>query len=474
MSYAELLTEASKNLVDFYAIMLAGDEYVPAADFHYTLSDLLLNGKGHFAIEAFRESGKSGYVLQAYPMYCLAYPDKNRSYIVIIKQNQRLAESKLKEIADTYLSHPILKGNVIKIKEQSVKVFEVEVMGFENKKHTIRFEAYGKGSAMRGLNWGTKRPQIVIGDDLQDLSDSISATVQEKDFEWFMSDVLPLGKNTRMFIIGNNLGDACLIEKIMDKKEALGFECMVIPALDLQGNPTWEKQFSKEMLEKEKSSYIQAGKLDVWFRERMCLPMSDESRTFKKEYLGFFEEADLQGKDLKYFISVDPAISQKAEADNTAIVVVGKEHSNPNWYVVEVIAKKLSPSEIIDLLFILNAQYRPIRVGIETVAYQQALSHFLTEEMKRRQIYMNVEELKNTTKKEERILGLEPLFKTGVIKMRKHMTILQEELLSFPKGSHDDTIDSLSNIKQIIDATQHFSTIDAQKRYLLNIKLRNK
>lgn len=471
MSLENTYTKAKVNLVEFYRIFLAGDEYVSPAPFHFELSDILLNGKTHFAIEAFRESAKSSYVLQAFPLYCLTYPKNSSSYIVIIKQNQRLAESKLKEIADIYTTHPILKNNLIEIKEKSVKVFECVVWGEGKKKITVRFEAYGKGAAIRGLNWGTKRPQIVIGDDLQDLEDSNSDVIQEKDWEWFLADVKPLGKNTRIFIIGNNLGEKCLIEKIFHNKEVLEFESMKIPAMNSQGEATWPEQFTVEYLLKEKRAYVKTGKIEIWYRERMCVAQPEETRVFKKEYIKYFVNDDIANKNLKYYIAVDPAISMKKTADNTAVVVVGKEETSSKWYVVELVAKKMNPSEIIELLFHLYDRYRPVKIGIETVAYQQALEHFFREEMSRRGVYPIVEGLKHSTNKEERIKGLEPMFRCGDIFIRDTMIILEEELLSFPRGAHDDTIDGLAMIREIMTVTDYNNfnvTLDREMQEYLN------
>lgn len=436
---ATIYSEARKSLVDFYRVMLAGDEYVPPAKFHYDLSDILLNNDKHFAIEAFRESAKSSYVLQAYPLYLLTYPQEEKSFVVIIKSTQTLADKTMKEIQNTYLSHPILKGNVIKVNEQSASKFEVVVMGVGMKPVTMRFEAYGKGSSLRGLNWGTKRPQVVICDDLQDMEDSYSDVVQIKDWDWFLADVKPLGKNTRIFMIGNNLGEKCIIERLFQQHELLGFDVMKIAAIDEEGNATWPEQFTVDELYKEKAQYVATGKIDIWYRERMCVAMPEENRIFKKEYIHYFDNDDLKGKNLQYFIAVDPAISQKKSADNTAICVVGKEPTSSKWYVVELIAKKMNPSEIIEALFMLYDKYRPVKIGIEVVAYQQALSHFFHEEMSRRGVYPVVQELRHSTKKEERIMGLQPMFRCGDVLIRNSDIILEEELLAFPKGAHDDT-----------------------------------
>jgi hypothetical protein len=61
----------------------------------------------------------------AFPLYCLLFPKKGRQFIVFMKQNQRLAEDKLKEIIDHFTTNPLFNCNIIKIKEQSAKTFTV-------------------------------------------------------------------------------------------------------------------------------------------------------------------------------------------------------------------------------------------------------------------------------------------------------------------------------------------------------------
>ena len=125
----ETLRKIRSNLVDFRYVVLSNDSSseLKSADFHYELSDLLINEKSHVALEMFRESGKSSYALRTFPLYCLAYPDKSRDYIVLIKQNQRQASDKLKELIDEYVTNPLVRHNLVSIKAQNATAFSVDV-----------------------------------------------------------------------------------------------------------------------------------------------------------------------------------------------------------------------------------------------------------------------------------------------------------------------------------------------------------
>ena len=71
--------------------------------------------------------------------------------------------------------------------------------------------------------------------------------------------------------------------------------------------------------------------------------------------------------------------------------------------------------------------------------------------MKAEQFYFQVDEIKKMRGpngerrevKEARIRSLQPLFEQGLIEIRRDMTDLVDELLTFPRGKHDDLIDSL-------------------------------
>jgi len=146
------------------------------------------------------------------------------------------------------------------------------------------------------------------------------------------------------------------------------------------------------------------------------------------------------------------------------VLTIGKERNGPNWYIMEETSGKLDPLQTIDAIFMHYERYRS-SVWIESVAYQAALQYFVLEEQRRRQIYFNVNEITHAKaiNKETRIRGLQPLFRAGVIYLRRHMTEMQREFLQFPKGRHDDRADAASMGIQAIQNTAFERTPDKDK-----------
>ena len=112
----------------------------------------------------------------------------------------------------------------------------------------------------------------------------------------------------------------------------------------------------------------------------------------------------------------------------------------------------MTPSTTMDAIFSAVQKWRPLTVGIEAVAYQSALQHFLEKEMPQRGIFFRMTPLKAGKSKELRIDTLQPRFAVGSVWFKSGAVWLSEiesELLAYPHGAHDDVIDALAYVEQI-------------------------
>lgn len=259
-----------------------------------------------------------------------------------------------------------------------------------------------------------------------------------------------LGKNTRIFLIGNNLGERCIIERVLQSAELLNFTVRRIPILTDEGKSAWPSKWPLREIEKSRENTALLGKTDIWYRERMCQCISPDSQKFKREYFRYYDKTpDL--RDLNIYTAVDLAISQKVNADCSAIVTVGVNNSG-QWFVLDVEYGRYDPSTTMDAIFSAVQKWRSLSVGIEAVAYQAALQHFLEKEMPKRGIFFRIQPLKAEKKKELRIDAIQPRFAVGTIWFKRHAAWLDKiegELLAYPHGAHDDVIDALAYMEQM-------------------------
>lgn len=209
------------------------------------------------------------------------------------------------------------------------------------------------------------------------------------------------------------------------------------------GSLFFPQKLSREFLENAKrtmGSYIFANQ---YLNE--IIP--SDKQTFRREWFRYYQTLP---KTLNTFVFIDPALSQADTADYTGVSVVSVD-TNGSWYVRAANRYKITPTETINLIFELYRQFKPNVIGVEEVAYQKALLYFLDEEMRRRGVILPVTGVKPPTDKtkETRILSLVPRFEWGHIFLNSGLYDLELELLQFPRGAHDDLIDSLASIETI-------------------------
>jgi len=187
------------------------------------------------------------------------------------------------------------------------------------------------------------------------------------------------------------------------------------------------------------------------------------SEMFKEEWMKFSPTCPFEGGE--YYIAIDLAGFQetakkktkKSRLDNSSICVT--KVSTEGWYVEDIIYGRWTLDETVRKIFQAVQDYRPVRVGIERGIAKQAVMSPLTDVMRSRNVFFNIEDLTHGNKnKTDRIMwSLQGRFEHGniVIKSDQDWTVaLMDELFQFPDNlTHDDLVDSLSYIDQLAVVT---------------------
>lgn len=312
---------------------------------------------------------------------------------------------------------------------------------------------------------------LIIFDDVQN-RDNVGTAEQITKVRQRYNDSLDLLEpGGQIVVIGTRWHDADLYGWILDPTNAVGttYDTMVMRAY--KGNidtgeewePLWPGKFSlkefQDRLASEGWSHFSAQYLND--------PVPEADAIFKRGQFQYYETEDMRGKLLTRFMMIDPAISQERSADFTAMAVVGVDEQNYVW-ILDLIREKLLPHEIINRIFEMKEKWQLSDIAIETVAYQKTLAYTLREQMRVRKMYFHIRELNPQNRsKDERIKGLQPLYENGRIIHNKSLTnnyFLEDELTRYPYAKHDDLIDALSYMLDIIyPARQKISRPNSRK-----------
>lgn len=146
-------------------------------------------------------------------------------------------------------------------------------------------------------------------------------------------------------------------------------------------------------------------------------------------------------KDLRKFIGVDPAIALHDKADYFTMCLIGLTKDNTQAYVLKTYKARIDFPDQLDKIREWFLEFRPELIGIESNAYQRALAQMAN----RMEGLPGIVPVISKSKKEERILGLGPLFKIGKVRIHKtHKDFIEEWVGYNPelKNPKDDLLDA--------------------------------
>lgn len=177
-------------------------------------------------------------------------------------------------------------------------------------------------------------------------------------------------------------------------------------------------------------------------------PLDDDLIEFRREWFLRTErtpELMQQLMSIRALISIDPAFRLKQTNDFSGIAVT-KALNDGRIFVLEAKQIKINAAQLVDEIFKLVSIYKPYKVCIETVSAQILLVDLLKNEMKRRNTWFTIEEVKTSTTetKAMKIRGLVEYYSNGRLIHLGQLVDLESQLLEFPRGTHDDIIDALS------------------------------
>lgn len=221
------------------------------------------------------------------------------------------------------------------------------------------------------------------------------------------------------------------------------WEVVYKSAYNKDGSLLFPERLSEDFLQKARKSM---GSF-LFANQYLNQVIPDDAKSFKKEWLRYYNQDPVGAYS---FAFIDPAIGQKDHHDYTGIAVVDVTEDK-NWYLKYAHHERLTPTQIVEKMFQLCKQFNLKGLGIESQAYQEALLYILDERMRQRNVILPVKDIKRQNiSKATRILGLVPRFEWGRLYVRPGMTAFEDEFHSFPRGSHDDVLDAIASLEEIV------------------------
>lgn len=496
------------------------DSVDDAATFHKEICASIdevsnVNKNAKIARAAPRSHGKSSYLSKAAPLRETVF--RKRKYIMIISETPSVSGPNLEWLSGQLKTNAKLRadyGPLLSPKQQmnpkdnSETFVAYEQQADGTPRMLTMVQAASTGQTLRGRNWNGVRPDLVIGDDLEDIRTNAATKEQRgKLKDWFSQTVMPLGgpkdEKTAFIVMGTVVHEASLLNDLIlnraDFKSHKYKALIELPErMDLWGKcqeiyqsaqiPVNQRETqARDFYEANKSEMDQGAvvlwpevqpiwKLMTWKwangskafnTEYQNEPRDEESMIFNPDTFRYYDESDLIDNNgrrlpLEYYSFWDVAAGKSSRSDYNAIVTLGRDRRTGVMYVIDAWAKKCPAHKALEMAVEKIREYGHKVFAVETIGVGHDMHRQLRDRLMKERIYGT--KLKpiahQGANKEKRIEALEPLCETGFLRFKKGQSLLLEQLEQFPSGQHDDLPDACSGVVSMLGTNRRKSYVN--------------
>lgn len=443
-------------------------------DFFKQLQEAIENGTvDNFAWAAPRGNAKSTIVSLALPIWCAVYRKKH--YILLISDTADQANDFLGNVKSE------LEDNDLLINDFGNQVGLIWTYSDIILKNDVRIQALGAGKKVRGRRYKQYRPDLIVGDDLEN-DENIESPDQRRKMEMWHSKALAKAgdEHTDKIVIGTIMHYDSLLSKLLKNpiyrtkkyqavnawsNSALWQEWeKIITDLSHEERLTEAKEFflshKEEMLAgtsvlwPEKEDYYDlmvqrvADGPAAFSSEKQNEPLSDDDRRFQPDWIKYYDDNEIMGKKLFIVGWVDPSMGKQG-GDYSAIVTLGLD-TNGQIYILDADIQRRHPDVIAIDVIAKHRVYAYDKFGCEANQFQEFFRDTLQRKLEEEKLDIVIEGIKVHSDKILRIQSLQPDIKNGRIKFRRDQQKLIEQLVNFPSADHDDGPDALQGAKELL------------------------
>jgi len=484
-----------KNPIGWGRIYLPHHFRINSPKFHLKIVKEALNNT-YLAIAAPRESSKSTLLAFLYPLHSICF--KKRRFILIVSNTYSKAARTLENVKKEFKDNNALKEDypITIVKDSEGDSIIRHPDGFETRILCKGAEQIG---SIRGEKFGAYRPDLILNDDIED-DEMVRNPERRAELKDLFDEVLGRAGETgltQIIVIGTILHDDSLLAKLVSLKYYPEYRKLLFKARKILPDGTkvsiWKEKWSLEELDR-----LEKEKPDVFAKEMQNDPASGTAQVFNKDdfrywrvdnlnYVLYDKESNVTGRgslsDCKAAIACDLAWSEKRTADDSVIMCLYLTPYSDlliDNYIAEKGMREDTLNEYIfsayNRLSSITGKFVPL--GIEKAMRESVAKWSLEREMRRRNIFIPIKEIKWETDKIQRIQSaLYPRYKQHSLFHKQGMGDLEYQLVRFPSGVHDDVIDCLQIGSKILEFPKHIrkeETTDSHFEWLRNKALERK
>ena len=465
--------DLTADLIEGFATSLLSqrfDEPAPTPDCHREWWTLCCSKNKRVAIAAPRGHAKSTAITKAFVLASALF--RVRRNILVVSDTYQQAVTFLGEIKREFEVNDDLKL-LFGFKELATDR-EDEIVAVFADGYQFRIKAYGSEQKVRGIIWDGMRPDLIVGDDLENDEMVMNPERREKFRTWMLNALLPtLSKRGIVRIIGTILHMDAYLERLMPKDKDSYTEITELKSAKTRlfsgtgwdtsdgwmsvryrahnedfSSVLWPIKWDKNRFLELQAMFKAQGNLEGYYQEYLNRPIDPTNSFFRKEDFADFHENDYE-RDWGYsptYLSVDGAWTTKQKRDWT-VLTVGSTDDTGTLYIRHIVRDRMDPKETVETIVRLQTLYKFPIMLIGKGAYEKGVAPFLQDLIRRQGKFLYAEAIPESIDKRLRAQSIRGRMRAGGVKFNKKgkwYPDFEQELLEFDRGTHDDQVDTMA------------------------------
>jgi len=403
-----------------------------------------------------REVGKSTWWFLILPLWAAAHG--HASFTAAFAATSTQAETHLATFKSELDTNPLIREDypdLVAPKTRGRGTVEADRVSLYHARSGFVFAASGMDSSNLGLKVGSKRPDLIVLDDIEPDEARYSPTLAAKRLGTLRDAILPLNIYARVILVGTVTMPGSIVHQVV--RWGRGERD---PADDRNGN-AW---VGEERFEAHHYPAIatnpDGSRRSVWPAKWSLafLEGIEHTRTYAKNYANDPVGADGDYWRLEDFehdyealdaavthevISVDPAVTSKDSSDYTGLASVGCALTLKRCVVYEARQVKLDPASL--RLQVIGQVERALERGhavivlVETNQGGELWGRLLWG------LPVRIKTVHQTVKKEVRAASALDHYQRHRVKHVPGLRDLEAQMAAFPNAPHDDLVDAVGS-----------------------------
>jgi len=389
-------------------------------------------------------AAKSTYASILYaPWHFAQHPDH---CVIAASHTAELAEKWGRRVRNLLAEHSLILGVGLAPDSQAAGRWETDRSG--------EYFAAGVGGAIAGR----RADLVVIDDPIRSREDADSELVRDKTWDWYKSDLYTrLKPGGRIVLIQTRWHEDDLAGRLLADMQAGGdqWEVISLPALAEPDDPLGRRVGEPLWPEWENSAELERKRRAVGPRDWSALyqqrPAPEDGDYFKSEWLRPYGKAPAR-ETMRVYGGSDYAVTADG-GDYTVHAVVGLDPEGC-MYLLDLWRKQASSDVWVDEFCRLVKEWKPMGWAEEQGQIKSGVGPFLDRAQREKRAYVAREQFPTRGDKAVRAQSMRGMMASHGLYVPINApwyADFRSELLSFPAGKHDDQVDAIGLVGQLLD-----------------------